>query len=251
MEAITLQNGVIEAPHVEQMSTCDQSPTDTALAAGNIAPASEFTGPAVTARRYGYREDSPPETIDLLHRSQAGDREAFAELYRTHVDQVTRYVTARMRDRNRDVIPDLVQDAFCEALAELPSAHNDVKGWFLAHAAKACTRHDWSTRRYVRAAKTVQEQTKIVETLDPASATETPATIGRVTLVHALARLVPDQRRAIQLRFLDGYPRDQRADLLAKTPNGMKYLEAQALRQLRIQFLAVQELDPSLGSIAQ
>lgn len=46
----------------------------------------------------GYRQESPPEVLDLLHRAQAGDTEAFADLYRTNVSRVTRYVAARMRE---------------------------------------------------------------------------------------------------------------------------------------------------------
>ena len=85
-----------------------------------------------------------PEVLALLHRAQHGDRDAFADLYRTFHDAVTRYVAVRMRDR--DAIDDLVQDAFTGALEELPHALLDVRGWFIIQAAKACTRHDWFLR---------------------------------------------------------------------------------------------------------
>src|SRR5439155_24496086 len=77
--------------------------------------------------------------------------------YRRYVGNVQRYVIVRMRDRDRDAIPDLVQDTFCIALAELHAADPDVLGWLIGLAAKACTRHQWAQRRYLRAAWTLGE----------------------------------------------------------------------------------------------
>lgn len=209
-----------------------------ALQAANSAHLHEqHDTPPPVALRYGYREDSPPEVIDLLHRAQAGDAEAFADLYRTQIDRVTRYVGARMRQRDRDAIPDLVQDAFCDALADLPLAHHDVTGWLLAHAAKACTRHEWTRRRYIRAAKTVQENARpAAQEVEPAS--DLPTAIGHLTLVHALSRLAPDQRRAMHLRFMDGLPRQHRAEELDRSLVALKSLEWRALRNLRAVFQA-------------
>jgi RNA polymerase sigma-70 factor, ECF subfamily len=219
-------------------------------AENNNPPAVEQTpGPQPAPQRHGYRQDSPPEVIDLLHRAQAGDTEAFAGLYRSHLGRVTRYVGARMRDWNRDAIPDVVQDTFCEAFADLPAAHHDVAGWLLAHAAKACLRHDWSNRRYVRAAKTMEHnareeqrngtpcmaaQTRTELVVDPgAGAKEQCPPIGRLTLVHALARLATDQRRAMQLRFIDGLPRQERATAMDRSLDALQSLEWRALGRLR------------------
>ncbi|WP_211589081.1 RNA polymerase sigma factor, partial [Allorhizocola rhizosphaerae] len=134
-----------------------------------------------------------PEVLALLHRAQHGDRDAFADLYRTFHDAVTRYIAVRMRDRDRDAIPDLVQDAFTGALEELPHALLDVRGWFIIQAAKARTRHDWSRRRYTRAAYTLHEHARRHATASTGFA-EPQRRPGRVTFVHAMARLTPDQR---------------------------------------------------------
>src|SRR2546429_8829065 len=138
--------------------------------------------------RYGYRQDSPPEVVALLHQAQAGDTEAFAELHRLQIERVTRYVSARMRDENRDAIPDVVQDAFCEAFADLPKAHNDVTGWLLAHAAKAYIRYVRSDRQQWRAIKGVREQIRpeYVHGYARHHPGDIPA-IGPRMLVHSLA----------------------------------------------------------------
>lgn len=167
-----------------------------------------------------------PHILALLHRAQHGDRDAYADLYRTFHDAVTRYVAVRMRDR--DAIPDLVQDAFTEALVELPHALLDVRGWFIIKAAKACTRHDWSRRRYTRAAYTLHEHASRGATPTAESGGRPP----RVTFVHAMARLTPAQRCAIQLCYLDGYPRDAAARLMNRSIEAVRCLERRAIRRM-------------------
>ena len=171
-----------------------------------------------------------PHELALLHRAQHGDRDAFADLYRTFHDAVTRYVAVRMRDRDRDAIPDLVQDTFAGALEELPHALLDVRGWFIIQAAKACTRHDWSRRRYTRAAYTLHEQAS--RSTASSGLAEPASRSRRVTFVHAMARLTADQRRAIQLRYLDGYPRDAAARLMNRSIEAVRCLERRAIRRL-------------------
>lgn len=184
--------------------------------------------PAPPARRR--HPDVAPHILALLDRAQFGDRDAFAEIYLTFREPVTRYVSVRMRDRDRDAIADLVQETFAGALAELPTALLDVRGWFIRQAAKACNQHDWSRRRYVRAAYAVRDH-------DPAPAApdagDLPARLGRITFVHAMARLTAAQRRAIQLRYLDGYPRDAAARLMDRSTQAVRDLERRALRRLQ------------------
>ena len=86
------------------------------------------------------------EAVALLRMAQAGDREAVGHLYAAYHQTVRRYIWARMRDRDRDAVPDLVQDAFVAAIEELDRAHEDVEGWLLQLAAKMCTRYSWQQR---------------------------------------------------------------------------------------------------------
>ena len=79
--------------------------------------------------------------------------------YRRHLPALTRYVAARLRGRDRDAVDDCVHDAFCDALADPSLIGTDALGSLLRLAARAVTRHDWSRRRYVRAAYTVYEDT--------------------------------------------------------------------------------------------
>lgn len=180
---------------------------------------------------------------DLVDRARAGDRAAFATLYEVTLDAVTRYVTVRMRDRDRDAVGDLVHDAYCFALAEPSLIGDDPMRSMLRLAARAVTRHRWSHRRYLRAALTVgedQQNNPIPEPLGSAAPTLAEQ-VTRMTFVHALARLTPDQRRAIQLRHLDGYPRDAAAKAMGRSPDAVRQLERAALRRLHHQFTPAAE----------
>ncbi|MFI5489222.1 RNA polymerase sigma factor [Micromonospora echinaurantiaca] len=189
---------------------------------------------ATFARRH--HPDVAPHLLALLDRAQHGDRDAFADLYATFREPVTRYVSVRMRDRDRDAIPDLVQEAFTGALAELSTALLDVRGWFIIQAAKACTRHDWSRRRYMRAAYAVRDHSS--RDTSPSLVGDEQARPGRITFVHAMARLTADQRRAIQLRYLDGYPRDAAARLMGRSTEAVRCLERRAIRRMQLALTA-------------
>jgi RNA polymerase sigma-70 factor (ECF subfamily) len=169
----------------------------------------------------------PPIEADpaLLARLHAGDSAAFTELYQRTVDRLTRYVAARLRDR--DLVDDVVQDAFCTALAEPHRLSVDLIGSMLRLAARAVTSQSWSQRRYMRAAYTVYED----RTAEPQAAV-TAGLLRRPGFRHALTRLTPAQRKAVQLRYLDGYPRDHAARLMRRSVSAVAWLEREGLRRL-------------------
>jgi RNA polymerase sigma-70 factor, ECF subfamily len=185
--------------------------------------------PGQQASAAGRRGETSPEAVTLLRRAQAGDRDAFAELYRAYAGNVRRYVAARLGARDRDAVPDLVQDTFCAALRELDRAHDDVPGWLIQLAAKMCTRHSWSQRRYLRAALTIGEQQRRRSAAAPEPA---PVAASPRVIAQALAELDPDERRALQLRFLDGQPRQATARLMGCSLWALRQTQKRALRQL-------------------
>jgi RNA polymerase sigma-70 factor, ECF subfamily len=250
--------GQTEAAIPERGEDCAQPNTACALGAAALSEAVvQPTGPPHesaaktpgTPKRHGYRQDSPPEEIALLEQAQAGNAEAYGELYRLHRERIARYVAARVRNRSfggdaggeREAIADVVQDAFCEAFAGLRDAHHDVIGWLLAHAAKAYIRYARSTCNEERAVAGSKEHVRreyaYGHTWDeraPGAANEyAVSTIGRLSLVQALARLVPNQRRCIQHRYLEGQTQATTADLMGKSLGAARDAERRALRRLR------------------
>jgi RNA polymerase sigma-70 factor (ECF subfamily) len=190
------------------------------------------------ARARGATATGDTGSADLLYRAQRGDRLAFEHLYRRYVCNVERYVIVRMRDWDRDAVPDLVQDTFCIALAELHAADPDVLGWLIGLAAKACTRHEWALRRYLRAALTVGEVAERAATQQPPASGNPAGACGPAPFAHALARLAPRERRAVQLRYLDGLARSMTAQLMGTTAHTVRTLERRALHQLRLSLTA-------------
>jgi RNA polymerase sigma-70 factor (ECF subfamily) len=182
--------------------------------------------PAELSRRR-HPQDAPG-VLALLDRAQRGDRDAFAELYSTFHAPVTRYVIVRLRARDRDAVADLVQETFTGALADLSAALLDVRGWFILHAAKACNQHDWSRRRYLRAAYAIRARAAAAPV-----AGGPPARLARITFAHAMARLTAAQRHAIQLRYLDGYPRDAAGRLMGRSTEAVRGLERRALHRMQ------------------
>jgi RNA polymerase sigma-70 factor (ECF subfamily) len=85
-------------------------------------------------------------------------------------------------------------------------------------------------RRYVRAAYAVRDNEPAPAVPD---AGEPPARLGRITFAHAMARLTAAQRRTVQLRYLDGYPRDAAARLMDRSTEAVRDLERRGLRHLQ------------------
>jgi len=200
--------------------------------------------------------DTCPDAPALLRRAQAGDTHAFGALYLAYRDQVTRYVAARMRDRDRDAIPDLVQDVFCDAFAELHgadanSADSNVHGWLMRLAARACTRHGWRVRRWFRAVYTVRDElTRAAPAPFPGHRSAALAGSVRLDFTRALARLAPGQRQVIQLRYLDGLPRDHAARHMDRTANAVRMLERRALRRLHATHTSAETLASAHDTMA-
>jgi RNA polymerase sigma-70 factor, ECF subfamily len=184
-----------------------------------------------------------PESVTLLRQAQAGDREAFAQLYADHVTSVRRYVTARLHDRDRDAVPDLVQDTFTAALEELRRAHDDVHGWFIQLAAKMCTRHGWRQRTYLRCVLAIGEQQR-------SRAATVPVPTPRTTRQHiaqALAGLDPQERRTVQLRFLDGHAQETTARIMACSRWTVRRRQQRALHYLAARLEAA-STDPAIAT---
>jgi len=196
-------------------------------AATTTVPATR-TGNAGTSRAGDRRREICIYDVDLVGRAQAGDMQAFGELYQRHHARLTRYVAVRLRDTDPDAVADVVHDAFCAALADPQLIGDDVVGSLLQLAAGAVTCHDRTRRRYVRAAYAVYAQRR-----DPAPASpHHPVQLARVTFAQALARLSDAQRRVIQHRYLDGMSRAAVAEVIGRSISTVRDLERHALRRL-------------------
>jgi RNA polymerase sigma-70 factor (ECF subfamily) len=171
-----------------------------------------------------------PQEQTWLRQAQAGDSEAFAQLYQLHVTSIYRYLY--QRTRSVQVAEDLTSEVFARALKSLVSYRESTQpflAWLyrIAHARAV----DYYRRQTVRGTELMLED-------DDAASNdaELDAPLMRqqahTALQHALDSLSEEQQQVIILRFLQGQSLEQTAQALGKNANAIKQLQFRAVRTL-------------------
>ncbi|MEU1623991.1 RNA polymerase sigma factor SigM [Streptomyces sp. NPDC020096] len=160
--------------------------------------------------------------LELLSRHVAGDPDAFGELVRRHRDRLWAVAVRTLGDPEEAA--DAVQDAFVSAFR---SAHtfrgqSAVTTWLHRITVNACLdrARKAASRRTAPLADTEQLETLV----EPHESAEVPAERGELhrELIHALATLPPDQRAALVLVDMQGYPVAEAAKVLDVPPGTVK-----------------------------
>jgi RNA polymerase sigma-70 factor, ECF subfamily len=167
----------------------------------------------------------------VVEAAQAGDLEALASLYDTHINQVYRYALARLG--NVHDAEDVAEEIFLKMLNGLPKyqvrkvpfaawlmriAHNEVVSF---------------ARRNVRRAHDTDLPEEIVDrgSNDPAEQAE--RTLALEDLRKAVALLPEAQREVITLRFAAGLSVTDTARALGKQENNVKVLQHKGMQRLQ------------------
>ena len=151
---------------------------------------------------------------DLVARVAGGDRDALGELYRRHRGVVRGYVLTRIA--RGDDAEDVVQETFLRA-AKQAGEHragngHRVPAWLCWQAGAQLREYGQRDRHpYLAAARASREQARrpVTETAEQREATPLSEPVRA-----ALGRLTPGERRAIQLRYIDGLNPDQAAEIV-------------------------------------
>lgn len=165
----------------------------------------------------------------LLKKAQNGDKDAFAELYREHVQAIFRYVYNRVSDRQ--LAEDLTGDIFTRALQGLSSYQDQGKpllAWLYRIAHARVVDH------YRRVDRRPDESD-----VDAVPISVTPDMDERLlrqqaarALRDAITYLTDEQQQVIVLRFIEGYRIEEVATVMGKKSNAIKALQHRALRSL-------------------
>lgn len=165
----------------------------------------------------------------LLKQAQNGDANAFAQLYREHVQAIFRYIAYRVQDHQQ--AEDLTGDVFTRALEGLPKYQDRGKpflAWLyrIAHARVV----DFYRKRDRRPNESdiSAEPLSVTPDMDEGLVRSQAASALR----DAIADLTDDQQQVIILRFIEGHRTDTVAALMGKKPNAIKALQHRALRSL-------------------
>jgi RNA polymerase sigma-70 factor (ECF subfamily) len=167
----------------------------------------------------------------LVQLAQAGDKEAFAQLYDAYVDTVFRYVLVRVA--NRALAEDLTSETFVRAMRRIDSftwQGKDIAAWFVTIARNLIADHVKSARfRFEVATADMRDADERVDAPD----TEVLTRLRDERLVSAIKALGPDQAECVTLRFLQGLSLADTARVLGKSEGAVKQLQLRATRALR------------------
>lgn len=162
---------------------------------------------------------------NLIVSAQRGDTEAFSELYLRHVDQIYRYMLARMGDPS--TAEDLTSEVFMRALESLGS-YEDRGVPFVAWLYRI------ANARAVDFWRRMKHESLPIDELSSEFAAEMPS--GDVftynALSSALKHLTTEQQQVIVFRFVEGFSAAEVSQLMGRTEGAIKALQHRALASL-------------------
>jgi RNA polymerase sigma-70 factor (ECF subfamily) len=166
----------------------------------------------------------------IVARAQAGDADAFGELYDRYVDLVYRYIYYRVG--SQPLAEDLTSETFLRALRRITSftwQGRDIGAWFVTIARNLIADHFKSGRYRMEIAT--------ADMLDADQAEDGPEGavldgITNVTLLEAVKQLGAEQQECIVLRFLQGLSVAETALAMGKNEGAIKALQYRAVRAL-------------------
>lgn len=156
---------------------------------------------------------------DLLARHVAGDKDAFGELVRRHRDRLWAVALRTLGDREEAA--DAVQDALVSAYraAHTFRGQSAVTTWLHRITVNACL--DRARKAASRKTSPIDDNERLEQLLEPHESAEAPVERGDLhrELVEALGTLPHDQRAALVLVDMQGYPVAEAARVL-EVPTG-------------------------------
>ena len=165
------------------------------------------------------RSDQPDEQ-DLIEASRR-DPARFAELYERNFNRIYAYIARRVHDRSE--AQDLTSDVFHRALANLDnfeSRGSPFVAWLYRIAANEIAD---------RAQRVAREQ------VGPIPDRADPSGVEHLADLFYLVRELPhDQRRVIEMRFIEGMRIHEIALNLGRSEGAVKQLQFRALESLRV-----------------
>lgn len=199
--------------------------------AGRPVPEQTAAGPEeVPADVTEVTDGNGPAGWDLVRATQAGDQEAFGQLYDRYHEMVFRYVLFRTSDRQ--LAEDLTAETFLRALRRIASVSyqgRDIGAWFVTIARNLVLDHVKSSRYRL------EQTTSEIADLSPSTSGPEQQVLDGATheeLLRCVAKLNTDQKECIALRFLQGLSVAETARLMGRNEGAVKALQHRAVRRL-------------------
>ena len=167
---------------------------------------------------------------ELVVLAQQGDQTAFASLYEQYSPLVYRFLRRRL-DGSDEVVEDLTEDVFVKVYEKLDRYVErglPFTAWLYRIAHNRLVDYLRSLPRM--SASSLDE---VAEVSERAASAAFSRVLDRQSLEPALARLTPEQRQAIALRFMEGMSVAETAASMGRSDEAVKKLQARALANLR------------------
>lgn len=191
-------------------------------------------------RPWESQSDSPqPDEAELVRRAREGDMSVWSRWYDEYYPLLYRYALVRVG--SREDAEDIAAQAFLSAFKSFGSFRyrgRPVLAWLYRIAHNAVASH---LRRQERAAR-AEASLRVTRTASPGPEAGLPL----LELRQALARLKPDQREVILLRFFFSLSLRDAAGAMGRSEGAVAALQTRAVAALRRQI----EAGEPLGHVA-
>ena len=183
---------------------------------------------------------------ELVTRAQQGDQTAFASLYEQYSPLVYRFLRRRL-DGADEIVEDLTEDVFVKVYEKL-DRYVERGLPFTAWLYRIAHNHlvDYLRSLPRMCASSLDDVGDVPERSASAAFSRV---VDRQSLEPSLARLTPEQRQAIELRFMAGMSVAETAASMGRSDEAVKKLQARALANLR-RYLAPPAPTPMARPIA-
>lgn len=172
-----------------------------------------------------------PSCWDLVEAAQAGDREAFGQLYATYSGDVLAFLLWRLE--SRELAHDLMATTFERALRRIDSVSytgRDVGAWFRTIARNLLLDHLKSSRYRLDSLRAEFTDRELVASENVGESVVLADTARR--LRRYVAELSGPQRQVIELRFYQGLSNAEVAEVMRRPVSAVKSLQHRACRRL-------------------
>lgn len=155
----------------------------------------------------------------LVVRAQAGDRDAFADLYRSHHASVHRLARFYLNGTGEDAVAETFVRAW-KALPRYKETGAPFSAW-LYGIARHVVADELRTAKRVEPRETLPERAMRHDADD------------RLALGEAIARLPKEQRRVIEMKYLIGMRNEEVAEALGRSIGAVNAIQWRGLKKMR------------------
>ncbi len=170
-----------------------------------------------------------PNERQLVLQAQAGNSEAFGQLYDAYMERIYRFVYFRVEDQQ--TAEDITSQVFLKAWSNLDRFsfnRTPYLAWLYTIAHNAVIDH-YRTRKVTAALDDVQlsqqDHAEVVEN-------EIDLTAEMNTIKEALQTLTDDQQKVLTLKFMEGMSNSEIARHLGKREGAIRALQMRGLQAL-------------------